>query len=209
VTHLYLARDSCRRPTGSECGVGDKKQQPVETLAESMKKAAAALRDARIPYAVGGGIALWARGGPETGHDVDILIRPEDAERGLKALEDAGLKPDDPPEDWLVKAYDGDVLVDLIFNPAGGEITDALLGRAEEIEVQAMRVPLAALDDVMTQKLLALTEQEPDFADELEVARSLREQIDWDEVRRRTADSPFAKAFFTLVEELGIVERTS
>jgi hypothetical protein len=32
----------------------------------------------------------------------------------------------------------------------------------------------------------------------------LREQIDWDELRRRTEHSPFAKAFFTLVEELGI-----
>jgi hypothetical protein len=33
----------------------------------------------------------------------------------------------------------------------------------------------------------------------------LREQIDWEEVRRRTASSPFARAFFTLVEELEIV----
>ena len=74
------------------------------------------------------------------------------------------------------------------------------------VEVMAMRLPLASLEDVLTQKLLALTEQEPDFAHELEVARSLREQIDWEEVRRRTNDSPFAKAFFTLVEELGIVE---
>ena len=188
--------------------MGDEKQQSIETLTDAMKKAAAALRDAGIPFAVGGGIAIWARGGPETGHDVDILIRPQDAERALTALEDAGLKPDDPPEDWLLKAYDGDVLVDLIFNPSGGEITDDLLGRADEVEVMAMRVPLATLEDVLTQKLLALTEQEPDFAGELEVARSLREQIDWDEVRRRTSDSPFAKAFFTLVEELDIVEQS-
>ena len=40
----------------------------------------------------------------------------------------------------------------------------------------------------------------------LELARSLREQIDWDFVRAHTADSPFARAFFTLVEELGVVE---
>ena len=40
----------------------------------------------------------------------------------------------------------------------------------------------------------------------LELARSLREQIDWDFVRSRTGDSPFARAFFTLVEELGVVE---
>ena len=54
--------------------------------------------------------------------------------------------------------------------------------------------------------LLAMTEQEPDFASVLEWARALREQIDWEAVRSRTEASPFAKAFFTLVEALGIVE---
>jgi hypothetical protein len=34
----------------------------------------------------------------------------------------------------------------------------------------------------------------------------VREQVDWSDVRRRTEDSPYARAFFTLVEELGIVE---
>jgi hypothetical protein len=38
----------------------------------------------------------------------------------------------------------------------------------------------------------------------LQVARSLREQIDWEDVRARTAGSPYAAAFFTLVEELGV-----
>jgi hypothetical protein len=40
----------------------------------------------------------------------------------------------------------------------------------------------------------------------LEWARALREQIDWREVRDQTEASPFARAFFTLVEALGIVE---
>jgi len=59
---------------------------------------------------------------------------------------------------------------------------------------------------VMTTKLLALTEQEPDFSQLLSYARALREQIDWGEVRARSEASPFARAFFTLVEGLGIVE---
>jgi hypothetical protein len=40
----------------------------------------------------------------------------------------------------------------------------------------------------------------------LELARALREQIDWELVRSRTLHSPFASAFLTLVEGLGIVE---
>jgi hypothetical protein len=43
----------------------------------------------------------------------------------------------------------------------------------------------------------------------LEIARTLREQIDWDDVRERTEESPFAKAFFTLIEELGILPEHS
>ena len=55
-------------------------------------------------------------------------------------------------------------------------------------------------------KLLAITEQEPEFGQLLSYARALREQIDWDEVRARSESSPFARAFFALVEGLGIVE---
>ena len=40
------------------------------------------------------------------------------------------------------------------------------------------------------------------------MSRSVREQVDWDDVRERTKDSPYAKAFFTLAEELGVVAPT-
>jgi hypothetical protein len=175
-------------------------------LIDSMKRAAATLRDAEVPYMLGGGLAAWARGGPPTEHDVDFFVLPADAERALAALEEAGLKPDRPPEGWLLKAWDGETLVDLIYSPAGGDVDQGFFDRAEEMEVSAQRLPVASLGDVLATKLLALNEQEPDMASVLEIARSLREQIDWDFVRARTGASPFARAFFTLVEELGIVE---
>lgn len=175
-------------------------------LVESMKVGAAALRDAEIAYLLGGGLAAWARGGPPTEHDVDFFVRPADAERALGALTDAGMTPERPPEGWLLKAHHGATLIDLIFRPAAGEIDDGYFERAEELEVAAQAMPVASLGDVLTTKLLALTEQEPDLSSVLELARSLREQIDWDFVRERAGESPFARAFFTLVEELGVVE---
>ena len=96
--------------------------------------------------------------------------------------------------------------MDLIFSPAGGPITDEFIDRAPVSEVKALRIRVSTLEDVMAAKLLAMTEQEPDFSSVLEWARALREQIDWDTVRDRTEASPFARAFFTLVEALGIVE---
>jgi hypothetical protein len=175
-------------------------------LIESMKRAAAALRDADVPYMLGGGLAAWARGGPPTEHDVDFFVRPEDAERALDALVGAGMKAERPPEGWLLKAWDGETLIDLIFSPMGGDIDDGYFERADEIEVAAQRLQVASLGDVLSTKLLALNEQEPDLSSVLELARSLREQIDWNFVRARTGESPFARAFFTLVEELGVVE---
>ena len=105
-----------------------------------------------------------------------------------------------------MKAWVDDVLVDLIFDPQDGPVDDDMLGRAEELEVYAMRMKVAKLEDVLTQKVLALSEQRPDYSSVLELARSLREQVDWDEVRDRTRESPFAKAYFTLLDELEIVK---
>jgi hypothetical protein len=181
--------------------------QAFEELVGAMKKAAGVLREANIDFLLGGGLACWARGAPKTEHDVDFLVRPADAQRAQQALADAGMRTEKPPEGWLLKAYDGDVLIDLIFDPQGGPIDDGAFRRAEDLEVHATRMKVAALEDVMTQKLLALSEQEPDYSSVLELARSLREQVDWDDVRARTADAPFAKAFFTLLDELEIVQK--
>lgn len=53
--------------------------------------------------------------------------------------------------------------------------------------------------------MLALSEQAPDFRPVLEIARSLREQIDWKLVRAQEEDEPFGAAFLTLVERLRIL----
>jgi hypothetical protein len=174
-------------------------------LIEGMKKAAAALNGAGVPFVLAGGLAAWARGGPTSEHDVDFLVKPEDADRALQALADAGMRTERPPEPWLYKAFNGETMIDLIFDPSGGPVDDAVLERADELEVMAMPLRVASLEDVMVTKLLSVTEQEPDYGSVLEVARALREQIDWDDVRERTKDSPFAKGFFTLVEELGVI----
>ena len=190
---------------GNRAAMTDQLDDDFKQLLETMKKAGRVLREAGIPHALGGGLASWARGGPESEHDVDFFVKPDDAERAQQALSEAGFQTEKPPEPWLLKAFDGDILVDLIFSPRGGPVDDELLSRSVELEVAAMRLPVLPLEDLLVQKLLALTEQNPDYSSVLEIARALREQIDWDEVRRRTNGHPFAEAFFTLLDELDIV----
>jgi predicted nucleotidyltransferase len=176
-----------------------------DAIKESLKKVAAALQRAEVPFLLGGGLAVWVRGGPETEHDLDLFVRPEDAERAREVLADEGMRTEKPPENWLYKAWNGEVLIDLIFSPSGEKITDEHFRRGEHLEVNAVRMQVASLEDVLVTKLLALAEHEADFEPVLEIARAVREQVDWAQVRARTAESPFAKAFFTLVEELGIL----
>jgi hypothetical protein len=181
--------------------------EEFEALLNTLKRAAAALRDAGVPFMLGGGLAAWARGGPESDHDLDLMVKPEDADRALEVLAGAGMRPERPPEGWLYKAWDDNgVLLDLIFEPVGMPVGDEAFARAEELEVKAVAMPVMSLEDVLVTKLLALDEQNLDYKALLQIARPVREQVDWEAVRSRTAGSPYAAAFFTLVEGLGIVE---
>jgi predicted nucleotidyltransferase len=185
--------------------VATDQDREFDRLLAAMKEAAGRLNDAGIPFVLGGGLAAWARGGPKTEHDVDLLVKPEDAGRAQEALAQAGMRTERPPEGWLLKAYADDILIDLIFDPSAGPIDDDFLASADELEVHAMRMKVAPLEEVITEKILVLSEQRPDFSSVLELARALREQVDWDEVRERTKDSPFGHAYFTLLDELEIL----
>ena len=180
-------------------------EQSFEAIEHALKRAAAALREAEIPFLLGGSLASWARGGPESSHDLDLMIRPDDVEKALAALEAEGMRPERPPEDWLAKAWDGDTLVDLIFAPKGMEVDDDVIARGEELSVLGMDMRVMTLEDVLVTKLMAITEHALRFDGPLRIARALREQVDWDDVRARTDSSPFARAFFVLLEGLGIV----
>jgi Uncharacterised nucleotidyltransferase len=180
-------------------------EQPFQEIEHALKRAAAALREADIPFLLGGSLASWARGGPETRHDLDLMIKPEDVDRAVEALADTGMEIEQPPEEWLVKAWDGETLVDLIYCPKGLPMDDDVIARGEELSVLGMEIRVMALEDVLATKLMALTEHSLRYEGLLQMSRALREQVDWDDVRARTDESPFARAFFVLLEGLGIL----
>lgn len=180
-------------------------EHPFPSIEAALKKAVAALRESGIQFLLAGSLAVWARGGPETRHDLDFVVKPEDAERALAVLEEAGMKPETPPEEWLFKAWDGEVLIDVIFHPRGLEVTDELIERGEVLHVLGISIPVMSIEDVLATKLLALHEHQLDYTSLIRIARAVREQIDWSYLRERTQDSPYAAAFFALCEELDLV----
>ena len=183
------------------------KSAPAETaeITEALKRAAAALRGADVPFALAGSVAAWARGGPSPCNDLDFAIPEEHADRAERALAEYGMRTERPPEGWLLKAWDGDVLVDLIWDLEGLEEPEVLLARADELSVQAVRMPVLLVNDVVVSMLCAFDEHELDFSGALAIARALREQVDWRDVRERTAHSPYARGFLGLLEALEII----
>jgi predicted nucleotidyltransferase len=179
-------------------------KESFEPFINAMKRGAAALRDGQVPFFLAGGLASWARGGPPREHDVDFMVLERDVDRAAELLAVAGFRIERPPEGWLIKAMDDDVQVDIIYRPTGMEVDEEMLARADELEVNAVHMRVMAADDILVTKLCALSEHNADFESVLEIGRSLREQINWDKVRERTAHHPFARAFFVLAEGLGI-----
>src|SRR5687768_18491537 len=85
------------------------REHSFDEISETLKTAGSALRDNEIPYLLGGSLAFWAHGGPERRKDLDFMVKPEDAERALQALEAEGMSPEKPAHGWPYKARDVDI----------------------------------------------------------------------------------------------------
>ena len=61
-------------------------QTSRDGLREALKRVAVALKESGAPFALAGGYAAWARGGPEPEHDVDFAIAEADAAAGPRRV---------------------------------------------------------------------------------------------------------------------------
>jgi hypothetical protein len=174
-------------------------------LREALKRVAVALKQSGIPFALIGGYAVWARGGPEPAHDVDFMVADEDAAAAAEWLAEEGFQVVQPPEDWLFKVYTDDTMVDVIHRDAGSPATWAVVEDADELEVLSVNMPVLSATELLVHKLMAMDEHVCDFGRQLPIARALREQVDWPRVRKETTDSDFAVAFLFLLERLAII----
>jgi hypothetical protein len=211
----------CRQPHGKKVPtIAEQSSPPSATsdeplLRTALKRSASALKADGVPFALGGGYALWVAGGPEPSHDVDLVVAEADVEMAANSLAAAGLRIERPPEDWLFKAYcdendsteaaDEPALVDVLHRLGGIPVTQSLLDTAREHEVLGIRIPVLPATPIMIAKLQSLTEHYCDFGALLPVVRAVREQLDWAEIRKATQHNPFAEAFLLLIERLGIV----
>ena len=176
----------------------------LDPLRTALKEATSALKADGVPFALGGGYALWVHGAPEPEHDVDLVVAEQDVPAAVDSLSAAGFRIVRPPEDWLFKAYFDEALVDVLHRLNGTPADENLVSAAEDFEVLGVRIPVLPASTIVTTKLLSLSEHYCDFAALLPVIRAVREQLDWPAISVAVEDNAFAASFLVLLDRLGI-----
>src|SRR4051794_14437765 len=128
-------------------------------LREALKRGATGLKQTGAPFALAGGDAPWAPGGPPPHHDGGFVGAPEDAGKVAGLLGEQGLQIVQPPEDWLFKVFTDDAMVDVLYRAAGSDDVKPVLERATEVEVLSVLMPVMSATDVVLQKLAVLDER--------------------------------------------------
>ena len=167
---------------------------------------AVALKRSGMPFALMGGYAAWARGGPEPAHDVDFLVAAEDADKVAQFLADQDVDVVQPPEDWLFKVFVDGAMIDVVHGPVGTPADRAQVEQATPMEVLSVEMPVLDATQLVVHKLASLDEHHCDLSMVLPVLRALREQVDWQEVERATAGNVFAAAALFRARGLGVAE---
>lgn len=96
--------------------LGDVSEQVfVDILGETI----AAIEAVGIEYVLIGGVGSASLGRPRWTHDIDVLVRPDDADGVLEALDAASFETERTNEHWIFKALKRRVVVDVIFRTVG------------------------------------------------------------------------------------------
>lgn len=206
VAELRLAAGDPELVPQNEVLAGDLPLDRNQAILQAAKQVGAILKRKGHLFALAGSVAVYAHGGAQNlQHDVDFCIRPEDADAVADTLRESGLQVFTPPEDWLLKANCLGQQVDLIFELAHQPVTTELLARAQELSVDSVFMPVLAPTDLVHSLMAAFSEHHCDFGAVLPIARTLRERVDWEEVRRACGDAPMPDAFFYFLERLEVI----
>lgn len=159
-------------------------------FAAVLAEAVGALDGAEIPYVLIGGIASSGFGRPRWTHDIDILVSPDDAERALVVLGDHGFATDRLDTRWIYKAYKHDVMVDLIFRPAGGMFLDTeMIRRSVAKAFCGHVVKFIPPEDLIVMKAVVHSEASPrHWHDALAILGET--DLDWEYLLRRASRAP-------------------
>jgi hypothetical protein len=156
-----------------------------EVFARVLREAVETVEQAGIPFLVLGGLASSLVGRPRWTHDIDFLVRPDDAREVLAALQGAGFTTEETDPVWLYKAFKNDVMVDIIFMVMGGiYLDDEMRGHSIERDYGSLRLRIPSPEDQIVIKAIVHREETSrHWFDSLAILG--RAQLDWNYLLRR------------------------
>jgi predicted nucleotidyltransferase len=148
-------------------------------------KALDAIEERQIPFGLIGGIAVSGMGRPRSTHDIDIFVRPEDADAALDALAKAGFETEKTFKSWLYKGWMEEMMVDIIFKSSGDlYFDDEVQAHAKPIMYHGRSIPAVAPEDLIIIKAMVHSEIGPHHWHDA-LALLSHAQIDWDYLLKR------------------------
>lgn len=149
-----------------------------------------ALEESKIPFVVIGGVAASGLGRPRSTHDIDIFVRPEDAESTVQALDKKGFRTEKTDIEWLFKAFMDDILVDIVFRSKGDIYFDEEMQAHQKlVEFHGRKIPLVSPEDLIIIKCAVHYEGGPHhWHDALAILSHAT--IDWNYLLKRARRAP-------------------
>jgi hypothetical protein len=149
-----------------------------------------ALEESKIPFGLIGGVAASGLGRPRSTHDIDIFVRPEDAEATLRALDKHGFRTEKFDIEWLFKAFKDDILVDVVFRSKGDIYFDEeMQAHCTHVEFHGRKIPVVSPEDLAIIKCAVHYEGGPHhWHDALAILSHAN--IDWNYLLRRARRAP-------------------
>jgi hypothetical protein len=166
--------------------LSDAKREPAELTARV--RALRLLRDAGVPFTVGGAYAYAHYTGLHRDtKDLDLFLRKEDADRAIALFEKAGWRTERDTHGWLHKAFWEDFLVDLIFSAGNGivRVDEDWVKHAVEGEVLGERCPISPVEEIIWSKAFVQERDRFDGAELNHLILAMGERLDWKRLLQR------------------------
>jgi hypothetical protein len=166
---------------------GPEDQIPPET-AEFYLDVLHELQANGVPFLVGGGFAFSHYTGIiRYTKDMDLFVRPDDAEWVVGTLQAAGHRAEMIAQHWLAKVYGDGSFIDIIFSSGNGVavVDDVWLERAEPGTVLDVPVLLSPVEEMIWSKGFVLERERYDGADVAHLIRARGDRLDWERLFQR------------------------
>ena len=141
-----------------------------------------ALVEAKAPFLVGGGFALYSYLGRwRTTKDVDVFIQADDLHSVLHILMRAGFVCEITDVAWLAKARKADACIDIIFCSYNGlfPVDKGWFDNARRAVVLGMPVKIVAPEEIIVSKSFVAARDRFDGADISWLLRATATRLDW------------------------------